>query len=951
MLKVPSSVALLFISGISAASIYSSFAAVDYDVPPDPKLESGLVRVWNAKWDPLLDRDHVPEAQLGDAIVLEVRNIDRWFSENLQKGAWRDEAEVASAPPVVHRLIGNQKLVFAVEEGKTLEMATKADDSDHGNDVGPVADRKRLANQPLMREELHELLPFKSEQGVDLDPSKESDAIILIEACENAVQFVKELRDRKAQDFVLTINDVRLPGLALEPREDKEGWRKFEQFLNIDYAWWQIRLQGPRGSEFEKGWARLMAAAGPRFSLVCKVSLSLPREIIPLPTNVTTNAEDSRCRFNLLATTKPTPTPGQKKLAKDEAVYLLAERDTGNHVIKGEIVAIDNAAGDAPYVVHRLEKGGTQNYRADDLARLPPDPIPRGVIRVWNPKNAVVDWQEGQKLEVPEAKLEDRLVVEVRNFEAWLASQIDNGFLQDDSLILKASLASPKLDEFIKQRRFSTAAKIGEAIHRIIESSRQQRETQVVDELEEQKLRDRDIAALHFPDLESEETPDISPLPKTRPSTPQEKAEIEEAKQKQEEAEKKQDQIAQNFLAPYQAAHSLLQELAKTRIRTLVLTINDIALDITPDYADYTPVGESERPPGDLAHDTYHWLTFSLKPRTDQSSKEQEKVADPFKRLFTHPDFTMPSKVALALKSGSETLTLPTAVTQDAKDPRCRFALIGIEPWKFWPMAFIFVVILGTLLFFAARTDILRDPCRRRPEGVEPVSLARTQMAFWFVVIAAAFSFLWVTTGNIDTINGTCLTLLAIGTSTALASVAIQRNRGGCQDLSDVLQKSPHEMLQMTPIDVLAAIQTKRKEVEEAAANASRPEDQAEALALLKRQEEEIDRFLKRRPNWIPPRIYYWRYRLRTVLEDLLTEQAGIYDFQRFQILAWTVVLGFAFVAKVLGERAMPQFDPNLLLLMGISSGAYIGFKAVSPRKAGDEPPKEDDKDSSPKPA
>jgi hypothetical protein len=216
-------------------------------------------------------------------------------------------------------------------------------------------------------------------------------------------------------------------------------------------------------------------------------------------------------------------------------------------------------------------------------------------------------------------------------------------------------------------------------------------------------------------------------------------------------------------------------------------------------------------------------------------------------------------------------------------------------------------------------------------------------MAFWFVVIAAAFSFLWVTTGNIDTINGTCLTLLAIGTTTALTTMAVQGNRSGRKDLSDVLQRTPHEMLKLGPGELRDAIAARKKEVEETGASTMTPEELAESTALLQKFERKLDQFFKQRPKWCPLRVYYWRYRLRTVFEDLLTEEEGAYDFHRFQMLAWTLVLGSVFVFKVFADRTMPQFDSNLLLLMGISSGAYIGFKVAAPRKTGDDPPKEDE--------
>lgn len=59
---------------------------------------------------------------------------------------------------------------------------------------------------------------------------------------------------------------------------------------------------------------------------------------------------------------------------------------------------------------------------------------------------------------------------------------------------------------------------------------------------------------------------------------------------------------------------------------------------------------------------------------------------------------------------------------------------------------------------------------------------------------------------------------------------------------------------------------------------------------------------------------------------DLLTDSGGI-SFHRFQILAWTLVLGVLFVKGVYSSLALPEFDAALLALMGISSGTYLGFK------------------------
>ena len=61
-------------------------------------------------------------------------------------------------------------------------------------------------------------------------------------------------------------------------------------------------------------------------------------------------------------------------------------------------------------------------------------------------------------------------------------------------------------------------------------------------------------------------------------------------------------------------------------------------------------------------------------------------------------------------------------------------------------------------------------------------------------------------------------------------------------------------------------------------------------------------------------------------LTDVLTDGQA-YSFHRFQIFAWTIILGIIFIASVYNNLAMPQFSTTLLGLMGISAGTYIGFK------------------------
>jgi hypothetical protein len=59
---------------------------------------------------------------------------------------------------------------------------------------------------------------------------------------------------------------------------------------------------------------------------------------------------------------------------------------------------------------------------------------------------------------------------------------------------------------------------------------------------------------------------------------------------------------------------------------------------------------------------------------------------------------------------------------------------------------------------------------------------------------------------------------------------------------------------------------------------------------------------------------------------DLLSDGDGP-SFHRYQMVLFTVVLAIIFVVKAASTLAMPEFDPTLLALMGISSGTYLGFK------------------------
>lgn len=90
---------------------------------------------------------------------------------------------------------------------------------------------------------------------------------------------------------------------------------------------------------------------------------------------------------------------------------------------------------------------------------------------------------------------------------------------------------------------------------------------------------------------------------------------------------------------------------------------------------------------------------------------------------------------------------------------------------------FIGVMVLIYYLWrLANESDLLRDfgPAPEGEGARKPFSLARCQMAFWFIMVIAAFLFIWLVTNAFDIITPSTLALIGIGSGTALGAAAIE---------------------------------------------------------------------------------------------------------------------------------------------------------------------------------
>lgn len=247
--------------------------------------------------------------------------------------------------------------------------------------------------------------------------------------------------------------------------------------------------------------------------------------------------------------------------------------------------------------------------------------------------------------------------------------------------------------------------------------------------------------------------------------------------------------------------------------------------------------------------------------------------------------------------------------------------LTVIEPVYGWISAVIIVLTLVVFVVLAKRTDIIRDSGPSPGPGLQkPYNLGRTQMAFWFFLTHGSYIVIWLISDAIDTITPSLLALMGISAGTALSEVLIDATKDAAEtaqlqsataEKQALEQGIAEQQVQLAPLAAKSAPTT-----DDAMARDSLNRqllEQRTRLGLLTQQLKD----LAPTPGGNVSRGF---------LRDILSDGSG-YSFHRFQIFAWTIVLGLVFVSSVYTRLTMPEFSATLLGLMGMSSGTYIGFK------------------------
>jgi hypothetical protein len=194
-----------------------------------------------------------------------------------------------------------------------------------------------------------------------------------------------------------------------------------------------------------------------------------------------------------------------------------------------------------------------------------------------------------------------------------------------------------------------------------------------------------------------------------------------------------------------------------------------------------------------------------------------------------------------------------------------RAQLIVIN-WRWWLAAVVIVVALSVALCGLAMHTTLLMERYKTPGGAlaHRFSLAKVQLALWFFVIFSAFLVIWLVTANVDTLNSSILSTLSISAGTALGDTFVKAS-------------GPTTATGVVRVD-------------------------------------NADAFLA--PNWTARRF----------VRELLSDDEGC-SIARFQMLAWTLALVIVFLVDVFDDLQMPVFGPELLYLLGLSTGTYVAHR------------------------
>jgi hypothetical protein len=198
------------------------------------------------------------------------------------------------------------------------------------------------------------------------------------------------------------------------------------------------------------------------------------------------------------------------------------------------------------------------------------------------------------------------------------------------------------------------------------------------------------------------------------------------------------------------------------------------------------------------------------------------------------------------------------------------------------------------------------------PNSKLPFSLGRVQMVFWTIIVLISFVYIFLASGEWNSLTASTVALLGISASTAVGARIADIDSDWTTKFKSALGESEHLTSQITQL--------------QAAANAAGATPPAQLTADLndaksKRAtvQQAIAALLAGKPQSIRPSENFWK--------DILRPNTAETSLHRLQLLIFTVTFAVIFLWYTAYEISMPEFSSTMLALLGISSATYVGFK------------------------
>ncbi len=219
------------------------------------------------------------------------------------------------------------------------------------------------------------------------------------------------------------------------------------------------------------------------------------------------------------------------------------------------------------------------------------------------------------------------------------------------------------------------------------------------------------------------------------------------------------------------------------------------------------------------------------------------------------------------------------------------------------------VLMAAWIVWLAKASALLKDQLIPQiPARLQTYSLARNQMAFWFVIVLVSFLYLFVKTGSTDVITSQALVLMGLSALTAGGAAVVESMR-------DTPEDAMNDGLRALGLKSYQDVRSLQAEIASLTA-------QGDALTVSGKAElNDLRLLLQTYKNRTQP------FETNGWFKDLTTDIGGA-ALHRLQAVAWTFIVGSIFIYQVYLTGAMPHLNENLLLLMGISNAGYVGFKS-----------------------